>query len=117
MSTDTVLTTSQIERLIRDTVAAKIIQGEDIEPKDWVDFARAIEQAILQSEQVQAWKRDAGLCAEYRKLLEGAAAVLANSAEELEEGAPNECLAHEARSMAQTILLELQNDAAMERDA
>lgn len=59
MSADTVLPTSQIERLIRDTVAAKIIQGEDIEPKDWIDFARAIEQAVLQSEQVQALRKNA----------------------------------------------------------
>lgn len=27
--------------------------------EDFEDFARAIEQAVLQSEQVQAWKRDA----------------------------------------------------------
>lgn len=81
---------------------------------DEIKFARVIEQAVLQSKLVQAWKKDAERCAEYRQLLEGAAAVLANSAEEMEEGAPNECLAHEARSMAQTILFALPDDAAME---
>lgn len=90
----TILTGEQIETLFR-------------EHDDLYAFGHAIAAAVLQSEQVQAWKRDAERCAEYQQLLEGAAAVLANSAEELEEGVPNECLAHEARSMAQTIFLAL----------
>lgn len=44
MTTDTVLTDEQIR---------------DLHVWDMYDFARAIEQAVLQSPEVQAWKKDA----------------------------------------------------------
>lgn len=53
MTTDTVLTIDFI---------ADAMQAHD---DDLLAFARAIEQAVLQSEQVQAWKKDA---ARYRWL-------------------------------------------------
>lgn len=53
--TTTILTD---ERLIE--MAANELQGHfDRLPNNIFLFARAIEQAVLQSDQVQAWKRDA----------------------------------------------------------
>lgn len=71
-------------------------------------FARAIEQAVLQSPEIQQVMKDAERCDEYRKLLEGAAAVLANCADDM-RGEGDEIGGHEAQSMADVI------NAAMEQ--
>lgn len=57
MTTETILTGDQIARMRRDEFG--VWRAEDHE--DIERFACAIEQAVLQSEQVQAWKRDAEL--------------------------------------------------------
>jgi hypothetical protein len=90
------------------------IQYREVEENS-IELARAIEQAVLQSPEIQALRTNAERCAKYQRLLEGAAAVLANAAETMEGGGRDECLAHEARSMAQTILFALPGDAAMEQ--
>lgn len=51
MTTETILTDKHIKTLA--------LSMSDHELMQVVPFARAIEQAVLQSEQVQAWKRDA----------------------------------------------------------
>lgn len=55
MTTETVLTDKEI---IKTLVDAGILYAQDITAYD-IANTRAIEQAVLQSEQVQAWKRDA----------------------------------------------------------
>lgn len=51
MSNETVLTDEHISEVF--------LKFCDAENAEFSDVARAIEQAVLQSEQVQAWKRDA----------------------------------------------------------
>lgn len=55
MSTETILTDEEIITLGQQARAIESGGNGYILP---VTFARAIEQAVLQSEQVQAWKRD-----------------------------------------------------------
>jgi hypothetical protein len=59
MSTDTVLTDERILGVWGSTAEPCVVtQGNEYLIHK---FARAIEQAVLQSPEVQAWKRDAGL--------------------------------------------------------
>ena len=105
MTTETVpsvLTDRQI-RDIRDATLAPM-------------FAHAIEQAVLQSPEIQALRKDAENSAGYAKLLAGAAAILENATESMENGGRDECAAHEARSMAQTIRLALISDNEYQSD-
>lgn len=105
MTTETVpavLTDRQI-RDIRDATLAPM-------------FARAIEQAVLQSPEIQALRKDAENSTGYAKLLAGAAAILENATESMENGGRDECAAHEARSMAQTIRLALISDNEYQSD-
>jgi|SRR5699024_3225883 len=64
MTTETILTDKEISKTLVD--AGILLVPQEITGYDIV-IARAIEQAVLQSEQVQAWKRDA---ARYRWLRE-----------------------------------------------
>lgn len=94
-----------IGRIYEKTRSKEI--GELRFKKDVVAIGRAIEQAVLQSPEIQALKKDAENSTGYAKLLAGAAAILENATESMENGGRDECAAHEARSMAQTIRLTL----------
>lgn len=39
------LSDEQLALIIRKTVAEKIVNGKDITPEDWFEFARAVERA------------------------------------------------------------------------
>lgn len=100
MTTETVLTPACRQKIIDEHPVPGTPQV--------LDLIIAIEQAVLQSPEIQELRKDASLASEYRKLLEGASAVLANCADDMEDEG-DEIGAHEARSMANVI-----NDA-MER--
>lgn len=105
MTTETVLTDEQI-----------VACGSNSEINGPYSFARAIEQAVLQSPEIQALRKDAENSTGYAKLLAGAAAILENATESMENGGRDECAAHEARSMAQTIRLALISDNEYQSD-
>lgn len=65
MSNETVLTDFQIFDCF-DRQCAEMVINFDAE--ELYPVGRAIEQAVLQSEQVRAWKRDAELYGELRKM-------------------------------------------------
>lgn len=67
------------------------------------------EEPLITTTQAEAYADARGResLEQYAKLLEGAAAVLENATESMEDGGRDECGAHEARSMAQTIRLAL----------
>ena len=56
MTTKTILTDKEISKTLVD--AGILSATQDVTAYD-ITIARAIEQAVLQSEQVQAWKQDA----------------------------------------------------------
>lgn len=89
------------ERLV-EMAANELQEHFDRLPNSIFLFARAIEQSVLQSPEIQSLRKDASLAAEHRKLLEGAAAVLENCADDMEDEG-DEIGAHEARSMANVI--------------
>lgn len=59
MSTDNVLTNEQILQAAQCLTSEVGIDGEYVVLKNVNGCIRAIEQAVLQSEQVQSWRRDA----------------------------------------------------------
>ncbi|MCZ4331063.1 hypothetical protein [Castellaniella denitrificans] len=114
MTTETqILTDEQIAQTLND---AGVTEYADVPLRYDLEIARAIEAAVLQSPEIQALRKDAENSTGYAKLLAGAAAILENATESMENGGRDECAAHEARSMAQTIRLALISDNEYQSD-